>query len=151
MIKKQIEDDLKSALLGGDKELATTLRTIKSVILDAEVNSGRREEGLPDEEIITLLIKESKKRQDAAKIYKDANDDVRSSKELGEASVIAKYLPKMMDEAEITSVVKEVIGGMGKGVGVQQMGQIIGQVKAKTGALADGATVARIVSQEIKR
>lgn len=151
MIKKQIEDDLKSALLGGDKELATTLRTIKSAILDVEVNTGRREEGLPDEEIIGILIKESKKRQDAAKIYKDANDEVRSTKELNESEIIAKYLPKMMDESEISQLVKEVIDGMGGEVSMQQMGQVIGQVKARAGVLADGSLIAQIVKSELQK
>jgi uncharacterized protein YqeY len=151
MIKQQIEDDLKSALLGGDKELATTLRTIKSAILDVEVNTGRREQGLPDDEIIGILIKESKKRQDAAKIYKDANDNERASKELNESEVISKYLPKMMDESEISQLVKEVIDGIDGEVSMQQMGQIIGQVKAKTGALADGSLIAQIVKSEIQK
>ncbi len=151
MIKKQIEDDLKSALLGGDKELATTLRTIKSVILGEEVNSGRREEGLPDDEIIGLLIKESKKRHDAAKIYQDANDESRSNKELEEVKVIEKYLPKMMDESEVSKLVKDVINNMGGEVTMQQMGQIIGQVKARAGVLADGSLIAKVVKSEIEK
>lgn len=146
MIKNQIDADLKTALLSGDKELTTTLRTIKSVILDAEVATGKREEGLDDDSIINILIKESKKRNDSANIYKQAGDNERAKKELAENEVISKYMPKMMSQDEITELAKEVIDSI-ENPSIQQMGQIIGQVKSKTGPLADGALIAKIVKE----
>lgn len=69
MLKQRIDQDLKQALLGGDKVLATTLRGLKSVILYAEVAKGVREQGLDDEEILRLLAKEAKKRQESADLF----------------------------------------------------------------------------------
>ncbi len=151
MIKQSIEADLKQAMLAGDKELTMTLRTIKSVILDAEISGGLREKGLKDDDVITLLLKESKKRVEASKIYKDAKEDEHANKELKESEIIGKYLPTMMGEDEIIEIAKEIIAGMGDAVGMQQMGQIIGQVKGKAGALADGSLIAKVVKDLISK
>lgn len=148
MIKQSIDNDIKSAMLAGNKDLVATLRTIKSVLLDAEVNSGRRETGLPEEEVIVLLQKEAKKRSEAADLYKNAGDLERASKETAEAEIIKKYLPAMMSEDEIADIVDAVIASM-EDVSMQQMGQVIGKVKAKTGPKADGAVIARIVKEHL--
>ena len=60
MLKERLDQDLKKALLAGDKVLATTIRGLKSVILYAEVAKGSREQGLSDDEIIGLFAKEAK-------------------------------------------------------------------------------------------
>lgn len=149
MIKQSIEADLKKAMLAGEKELVTTLRTIKGAILDVEISTGVRDIGLDDDSIIALLIKESKKRTEASKIYKDAGDEERSGKELGENKVIDRYLPTMMGEGEIETIAKKVISGVSGEVSMQQMGMIIGQVKSKAGPLADGSLIAKIVKDLI--
>ncbi len=149
MIKQKIETDLKEAMLAGDRELTSVLRTIKSVILDAEISAGARDNGLDDEILIGLLQKESKKRIDTAKTYSDANENIRAEKELAESRIISKYLPEMMSEDDIVKIVEETISGLGGSVSMQQMGQVIGAVKAKTGALADGSVVAKLVKERI--
>ncbi len=151
MIKQSIEADLKKAMLAGEKELVTTLRTIKSVILDAEISTGVRDEGLDDGSIISLLLKETKKRSEAAKIYKDAGDVERCAKELEENKVIDRYLPTMMGENEIRKIAQEIVAGISGEIGMQQMGMIIGQVKAKTGPLADGSLIAKAVKDLISK
>lgn len=150
MIKQSLDSDLKQAMLSGDKELATTLRTLKSVILDSEVNTGKRDEGLSDDEIIVLFSKEMKKRQESSKIYLGAGDQNRSDKELSEVEVIKKYLPEMMSEDEIKKIAKEIVDASGP-VSMQQMGQIIGQVKSKAGATADGSLIASIVKELLSK
>lgn len=148
MIKQTIEDDIKSAMLSGDKRLVEVLRTVKSSILDVEVNFGKREVGLTDEEVVVLLQKESKKRIDAAELYTKAGDEVRASKEQYEVEVIKKYLPEMMSDSEISVIVGEVIA-LTPEPSMQKMGQVIGQVKLKTGVRADGAVIARIVKEKL--
>lgn len=148
MIKQKIDTDIKSAMLSGDKETVTILRTIKSVILNAEVNSGKRGAGLTDDEIIGLLQREVKKRKDAAELYKNANDQARAAKENLEIEIVSKYLPTMLSEDEISSLVDVAIGSM-ESVSTHNMGQIIGMVKSKAGPLADGAIIARLVKEKI--
>ncbi len=149
MIKKDIDFDLKQALLSGDKSLASVLRTIKGAILNLEIELGVRDPGLDDDKIIALLQKESKKRKDAIEIYKKAGDEERATKEKYEIEVIAKYLPEMMTTEEIETVVDKVIAGMGEKPTMKQMGAIIGAVKSECGNLADGGTISVIVKSKI--
>ncbi len=148
MIKQQIEDDLKVAMLAGDKTLVQTLRGLKSALLYVEVAEGKREQGLTDEEAITVLSKEAKKRTESAEMYGQGGDDSRKQAELLEKQVIERYLPKQLSESEIASIVAEEQEKLGVS-GPQAMGQLIGAVKARTAGSADGATIARLVKERL--
>lgn len=146
MLKTQIDQDLKAALLAGDKTLATTLRGLKSVILYAEVAKGVRQEGLSDDDIIVLFIKEAKKRQESADLFAQGGNTEKAEAELAEKKVIEKYLPAPLSEEEISKIVDATIAEL-QVTSVQGMGQVIGAVKAKVGASADGALVAKLVKE----
>lgn len=148
-LKEQIDQDLKQAMLAGDKPLVMTLRSLKGAILNVEVAEGSRETGLPDERIMDLLVKEAKKRQESANLYKQGGSEERAAVELAEKAVIERYLPARLEEAEIASMVDEIIASTGAS-GMQAMGQVIGAVKQKAGASADGAIVARIVKEKLQ-
>lgn len=147
MIKQDIDRDLKKAMLAGDKRLVSVIRTIKSVILDGEISSGKRESGLDDATIILLLQKESKKRGEAAKLYDGAQDAARAEQERFEQEFISKYLPEMLDEQAVQKIVKEVLQEFDT-TDKTQMGRVIGAVKAKTGPAADGALIAKLVKEK---
>lgn len=150
MLKQQLEQDLKQALLAGDKVRATTIRSLKSVILYAEVAKGVRDEGLGDEEIITLLTKEAKKRQESADLYVRGDAGERASLELAEKEIIEQYLPKQLSDEELAAIVDGVITELGA-TGPQAMGQVIGQVKQKAGATADGGRIAQLVKEKLSK
>lgn len=150
MLKQQLEQDVKKALLAGDKELATTLRSLKSVILYAEVAKGVREEGLGDEEILSLFSKEAKKRQESADLYKQGGNESRAAAELAEKAIIEAYLPKQLSDEELAAIVDEVVTELGVS-GPQAMGQVIGQVKQKSANQADGARIAQLVKQRLEK
>ena len=147
-LKQQIDTDLKTAMLAGNKTLVTTLRGLKSVILYEEVAQNMREAGLPDDEITNLLAKEAKKRQESADLYSQGGDKERQNAELEEKSIIEKYLPKQLSETEINKLIDEAITKTGNNQ--QNMGQIIGQVKQAAGAGADGAVIARLVKERLE-
>lgn len=149
MLKQQLEQDLKSALLAGEKSRAMTIRGLKSVILYAEVAKGARAEGLSNEEIIALLAKEAKKRQESAELYKRGGAEDRAAAELAEKAIIEQYLPKQLTDEEILTIVDEVIVGMDAS-SPQIMGQVIGQVKQKTSGQADGARIAQLVKERLR-
>lgn len=150
MLKQQLEQDVKKALLAGDKELAMTLRSLKSVILYAEVAKGAREAGLGDEEIMALFSKEAKKRQESADLYKKGGDESRAAAELAEKAIIEAYLPKQLSDEELAAIVDEVVTELGVS-GPQAMGQVIGQVKQKSANQADGARIAQLVKQRLEK
>jgi uncharacterized protein YqeY len=147
-IKQQIEQDLKQAMLGGDKTLTTTLRGVKSAILDAEIAKGVRDKGLVEEEVIALLQKEAKKRQDSADLFKQGGNTEKAQAELAEKRQIETYLPAQLSENELSDIVEEAIKELGVS-GPQAMGQVIGQVKQRTGGKADGGRIAAIVRERL--
>ncbi len=146
--KQQLDIDLKQAMLAGDKELVTTLRGLKSAILYAEVASGNREAGLEDSEVVSLLQKEAKKRQESADLYGKGGSVDRRDAELAEKKIIEKYLPAQLPDEELAVLVESVIKELGAS-GAQQMGQVIGLVKKRAGAAADGSVVARLVKDRL--
>jgi len=144
----QIQDDTKTALLGGDRFVAGVLRNLKAAILNEEVASGKRDEGLSDAEIEKIIAREVKKRRESIKLYEENSRPELAEEEKKEISVIEKYLPEQLSEEDIKKTVDEIIAGMGD-VSMQQMGQVIGAVKAKLGNSADGAVVAAIVKEKL--
>ena len=144
MLKEQINADLKTAMLARNAFETTVLRGLKASILDEEVKLGKREEGLNDTEIETLVAREVKKRKEAANLL----DAERAENELKEAEILSKYLPEMASEEEIRAAVKDEISTMGE-VSIKQMGAIIGKMKAKFGNSTDGAVLAKIVKEEL--
>ena len=144
MLKEQINADLKTAMLARNAFETTVLRGLKASILDEEVKLGKREEGLSDAEIETLVAREVKKRKEAANLL----DAERAENELKEAEILSKYLPEMASEEEIRAAVKAEISAMGE-VSIKQMGAIISKMKAKFGNSADGAVLAKIVKEEL--
>ncbi len=147
-IKQKIEQDLKTALLGGDKAAAMVLRSLKSAILNAEIATGNRETGLSETEIINLLKKEVKARVESAEMYVKGDSQERADKELAEKAIIEKYLPAQMSDEELEAVVDKILADSGA-VTPQAMGQVIGQVKQQVGGAADGSRIAVIVKGKL--
>ena len=147
-IQQQIEGDLKSAMLGGDKTKAETLRGLKSAILNETIAQNVRDVGLSDEQVQKVLAKESKKRTEAAEMYKQGGSTDRAEAELAEKVVIDTYLPAQASEADTKAAVEAEIAKVDNPT-VANMGQIIGAVRAKLGAGADGALIAKLVQEKL--
>lgn len=148
MLKQQLDQDLKAAMLSGDSQTVSVLRGLKSAILYAEVAAGARDKGLDEQSITQLLGKEAKKRQESADLYIQGGDKSRAQAELSEKAIIEKYLPKQLSEAEIRTIVDNVMAAAGT-VGPQDMGRLIGEVRAQSAGAADGAVIARLVKERL--
>jgi uncharacterized protein YqeY len=149
MLEQQIEQDIKSALLAGDSQRVSTLRGLKAVLLNVKVATGKRDSGLSDDEVLTQAAKQSKQRQESADMYVQGGDQGRADAELAEKAIIDSYLPAQLSEAEIGKLIDDVIAETGV-AGPQAMGQVIGQVKQKAGATADGAVIARLAKEKLQ-
>lgn len=159
VLKDKINDDLKVALLGGNRFNGEVLRGLKAVILNEEVAQGKRDEGLDDSTIEQLIVREVKKRNESANIYDGADRAELADNERAEAKVLSIYLPKQLTEEKIKEVIIRIIGelnasgssAMGLPVlTISQAGQVIGTVKKELGNTADGALVAKLVKDELK-
>lgn len=144
-IKQKLEADIKTAMLAGDKNHASILRNIKSAILDEEISQVKRDVGLSEQELINLLSKEAKKRQDAKDLYINAKEQTRANNEENERLIICSYLPVQLSDSELETLVKLVISEQEGPVGLQQMGKIISLVKERSEGKADGGRIAQLV------
>jgi uncharacterized protein YqeY len=147
-LKEQINNDLKTALLSGNRFAGEVLRGLKATILDEEISQKKRDEGLNDEAIEQLVAREIKKRNESAVIYDGANRPELASDERAEAKVLSAYLPEQLSEDDVLVIVKRVISDMGV-TSPSAMGQVIGAVKKKLGNTADGATIAKLVKNAL--
>lgn len=149
MLEQKIDQDLKTALLAGDSRRVSTLRGLKAVLHNVKVATGKRETGLADDEILAQLGKQAKQRQESADMYVQGGDQVRADAELAEKAIIEAYLPAQLSEAEIIKLIDEVIARTGA-AGPAAMGQVIGQVKQKVGAAAEGAVIAKLAKEKLQ-
>ncbi len=147
-LEQRLEQDIKTALLAGDKQRVSALRGLKSVLLNVKVATGKRESGLSDEEVLPVLSKEAKKRQESADLYVQGGNQERADAELAEKKIIEEYLPAQLSEAEVAQLVDEAITETGA-EGQAAMGKVIGAVRAKAGATADGGLIARVVKERL--
>ncbi len=147
-LKSQIDNDVKAALLGGDRFRADVLRGLKAVVLNEEVAQNKRDEGLDDATIEQLIAKEVKKRLDSVQQYTAAARPELAETEAAEAKILEEYLPEQLSEEDIKVAIDDTIGELGVS-GPQAMGQVIGAVKGKLGNTADGGTIARLVKEAL--
>ena len=147
-LKERVDNDLKAALLGGDRFVAQTLRGLKAVILNDEVAEGKRDSGLDDSAVEKIVAREVKKRRESVALYEQNGRPELAADEKKEVEILQQYLPEQLSDDDIRTAVQAVIDGMG-GASMQQMGQVIGAVKAKLGNAADGAVVAKIVKETL--
>lgn len=148
MLEERLEQDIKSALLAGDAQRVSTLRQLKSVLLNVKVATGKRESGLSDDEVLPVFAKEAKKRQESADLYTQGGNQERAAAELAEKTIIENYLPAQLSEGEIAQLVEKTIAETGA-AGPQAMGSVISEVKKAAGPSADGATIARLVKEKL--
>lgn len=148
MLEDKIEQDIKAALLAKDAERVSVLRGLKSALLNVKVAEGKRESGLKDDEVQVVLAKEAKKRQESADLYKQGGDESRAQAELTEKAIIEAYLPKPPSEDELAELVDQAITATGA-TDQKDMGRVIGMVRSKAGAGADGAAIARLTKEKL--
>ncbi len=147
-LKTQLDNDIKAALLGGDRFRADTLRGLKAAILNEEVAQNKRDEGIDDAGFEQITAREVKKRLDSVQQYIAAERPELAETEQAEAKILEVYLPAQLSEEDIKVAIDDTIGELGVS-GPQEMGQVLGAVKGKLGNAADGGTIARLVKEAL--
>lgn len=148
-MENRIQTDIRLAMKAKDDVVLTTLRDVKTAIMQYKTSSnfkGDRDSNLPDSEVIKIMQKLAKERRETAEVYKNAGREELANKELAEADVIEKYLPKAMTEAEVEELVKVAITEIGA-TSMKEMGLVIKNVSAKANGRTDGKTISSIVKR----
>jgi uncharacterized protein YqeY len=142
-LKETLQGDLTEAIRARDELKSGTIRMILTAITMEEV-SGKEARTLRDEEIITVLSRESKKRKEAAEAYADADRLDRAEREKAEGEIIALYLPAQLSLEAIKQMISDAISETGA-VGPAGMGQVMKIISPKIAGKADGGTVSGLV------
>jgi len=138
---------MKDAMKAKDQNALTSLRAVKSAILLAQTESGAKAELTEDQEL-KLLQKLVKQRKDSAAIFAEQGRDDLAQPELDQAKVIEAFLPEQLSEAEIETVVVDIIAKTGA-VGMKDMGKVMGMTSAALAGKADGKTISTIVKSKL--
>jgi len=148
-IKEQLKKDLTEAIRGRDEITSGTIRMVLTAITNEEV-AGKEARVLSDEEVITVLSREAKKRREAAEAFENAGRADKSALEKSEGEVIAKYLPAQLSEADIAAIIADAITSTGA-QGPGDMGKVMGAVKPKIAGKADGGLVSALVKAALNK
>jgi len=146
-LKETIRTDLTTAMKARDEIRSSTLRMVLTAITNAEV-AGKQARELSDDEIITVLSSEAKKRREAATAFADGGRPEQAAKETAEAAVIADYLPAQLTPEEIADVVARAIAQTGA-TEPREMGKVMGVVTPQVKGRADGGAVAAEVRRQL--
>lgn len=150
-MEDKIITDLKEAMLAKDARRTSVLRSLKSALTYAKVAPNvDQSAGLGDDAVIQILAKEAKKRQESADSFLKAGLPERADDELAEKNIIEEYLPAQPSEDELRGLIEDVVATLDSPT-PQAMGQVIGAVKAKAGAAADGSVIARLVQERLRQ
>ena len=142
-LKETLKSDLTEAIRSSNKVLSGTIRMVLTAITNEEV-SGKEARVLSDEEIITVLSREAKKRREAAEEFAKANRPDKAAEEIAEGEVIAKYLPAQLSEEDIKKMIAAAVASTGAS-GPGDMGKVMGAIKPQIAGKADGALVSSLV------
>lgn len=148
-LEQKVMGELKTAMLAKDEKSLRSLRAIKSAIILAKTAEGAGGEIKEDDEI-KMLQKLVKQRKDSLEIYEKQNREDLAEKEREEISVIEKFLPKQMDEAELRTVIQKIIDETGAS-SPADMGKVMGLANKQLAGKAEGKTIAAIVKEILNK
>ena len=142
-LKEKLQNDLTEAMRARDEVRSATIRMILTAIKNEEV-SGKEARDLNDQEVITVLSREAKKRREAAEAFEQAGAPDRAANEKAEGIIIAEYLPAQLSESEIKELIATAITETGAS-GPQQIGLVMKSIQTKIAGRADGGLVSSLV------
>ena len=148
-LEKKIEEKLNESLKNKDKTVFPTLRLIISAIKDFKIASKVTEGSLKDQEIISILKKMIKQRNDSCEAYKKAGREDLLKKEQEEISIINDFLPKQIRDEETKNICKKVIENL-QAKSIKDMGKVMGALKKEYGDVLDFSKVSNIIKGLLK-
>jgi uncharacterized protein len=142
-LKEQLKSDLKDAMRAKEINKRDSIRAINTMIKQIEVDQRIE---LSDDDIVKLIQKGIKQREEAIVQYKEAQRDDLISKEQEQIDVFSLYLPKQLDDSELESIIQAIIDEVGA-TSMKDMGKIMNPAKQKIGGSADGKRINEMVKK----
>lgn len=147
MISDTLQKKINEAMKARDEVKLSTYRMLHSALSYEKIAKQRE---LNEEEELTVVRSEAKKRKDAIEAYSKANQIERADKEKKELELLEDYLPAQMEDQELESLVESAIQDTGAS-SMADMGKVIGSVMAKAQGRADGSRVSALVKSKLNK
>jgi uncharacterized protein YqeY len=129
-MRTRLTEDMKTAMRSGDKERLGTIRLMQAAIKDLDIAMRGQGKETSDADLLGLLAKMVKQREESAKVYIEGGRPELADKEKAEIAVIQDYLPKQLSDVESEAAIKAVITETGAS-GIKDMGKVMAELRAR--------------------
>ena len=146
-IEDKINDSIKSSMKLKDNLRLDSLRAIKSAILMEKTKSGSKDQ-VVESDILKILQKMVKQRNDSAKIYLEQKREELAEVELSQANIISEFLPAQLNHSDLSKIIDKVIEDLGA-QSMKEMGKVISIVNNKVSGQAEGRVIAEIIKNKL--
>lgn len=147
-LSQQITEDMKTAMREKNTLALSTIRMLKSAIKNAAIEKGGADAELTDAEVITVIRREVKKRQDSIEQYTTAGRAELVAQETAEMAVLNGYLPEPLSAEKLAEIIDAAIAEVGA-TSRKEMGQVMKLVQDRTEGRADGKTLSQAVMAKL--
>ena len=144
-LKEQIRSDMKDAMRAGEKDRLSVIRMLLAAIQTREIETR---EDLSDNDVMQIVEKQIKQRKDSAKQFTDAGRKDRAAQELSEGEMLQTYLPEQLSEAELESMLNEVLAATGAS-SMKDMGKVMAALRDQAQGRADMGTLSALVKSRL--
>jgi uncharacterized protein YqeY len=150
MLRQRLNDELKAAMKSRDQRATSTLRLILAALKDRDIAARPRgvTDGVDETEIVDMLQKMVRQRQESIELYKKGNRPELAAQEQGEIEMIERFLPQKMSETETAQAIQGVIGELGAAT-IKDMGRVMAALKERYAGRMDFAKVGQQVKQKL--
>ncbi|MFI1382979.1 GatB/YqeY domain-containing protein [Embleya sp. NPDC020886] len=145
--KSRLQSDLTEAIRSRDELVSSTLRLTLTAITNEEV-AGKTARELSDDEVVKVIVREAKKRREAAEAFENGGRTESAARERAEGEVLAAYLPAQLSDDELKVIVADAIAQT-RASGPQAMGQVMKVVRPKVGDKAEGGRIAAEIKSQL--
>lgn len=150
MLRARLNEDLKTALKAKDQVAVSTIRLILAALKDRDIAAREKGncDGIANEEILELLQKMVRQRDESIETYRKAGRNELADREAGEIEVIRRFLPKPLDAAEMESAIEAAIEEAEAST-IKDMGKVIGALKQRYAGRMDFGKASQLVKQRL--
>lgn len=147
-IPSQIQEDIKTAMKAKDSLALNALRALKSALTNASIEKGGLGTPLDEPEVLAVIRKQIKQRQDSIEQFEKAGRTELAATEKAEIEILSRYMPAALGEAEITAIVEKAVTETGA-TGKADMGKVMKRCQELADGRADGKLLSAAVMKRL--
>jgi len=150
MLRARLNDALKASMLAKDKRTVSTVRLVLAALKDRDIAGRTRgqTDGIGDDEVLQMLQSMVKQRRESIALYEQGGRLELAQQEAEEIAIIERFLPRQLDQEELTAAVRDTIAGLEAG-GLKDMGRVMTALRDKYAGRMDFAKASAVVKQQL--